>query len=630
LGLLLISLYSLTYSGTFTTDDEHILASRALSLAFDGSMNDDRVFGNNRVYALSTLPGEGATQATNIEPGQIVLGAGLARLSLFLGAGRVQTMFLLNIWITALTGILVFLSVRASGCSPNTALLTALLFGVSTQAWPYSKAYFRDSLAAFFLTFAWLCAIIISTPARTSRKTWLGLLLGLILGILTKNTITLAIPAIAILFFQRLSRVGLKSAVVTKNNRRTFVILLILGVILITGWLVLIPRLEYLARFSPEYYLSLLRHFFTTPHPSLVPALAGPFASPGKSIFVYSPVLLLAALALFKDRRLAIPAWLYLIFLVFGQALFYDADWWGHVNWGLRFILPALPILMIAAAPVIEAWLRSTMGRVALLFLAIVSVSVQLVGVLAPVRDYYVKLIQTAPDAPATLGIWNLSSSALAWHFEYIFSGGKWDLAAVRVGSGAIPVIAGFILVLGLSCVGLKRGARLWPTIIGVTLVIGLTFAMLRVYAHDPAYYPFRNDLLAAQTKIEQSEAEGDIVVLKSYGTPVWYYWMNWGVESPHWISLPYYFPTHEALSQFNETRETESELDTVSLTLLTSAVSNYKRVWMLSSSDSPDSGLGLELRWLDLKARLINEQVFEDDAYITHLYLYEVEDLPQ
>jgi hypothetical protein len=93
---LLISIYSLTYSGTFITDDEQILASRTLSLAFDGSVNDTRVYGNSRVFALSSLASEKAVQALNIEPGQEFLGAILAQLSQLLHTGQVQTIFLLN------------------------------------------------------------------------------------------------------------------------------------------------------------------------------------------------------------------------------------------------------------------------------------------------------------------------------------------------------------------------------------------------------------------------------------------------------------------------------------------------------------------------------------------------------
>ena len=94
LFVLLIAIYSLTYSGTFITDDEHILASRTLSLAFDGNLNDQRVYGNQRIHALSDTTPVYAARGVNIEPGQADVGAFLARLAVMLGVGRVQSNFL--------------------------------------------------------------------------------------------------------------------------------------------------------------------------------------------------------------------------------------------------------------------------------------------------------------------------------------------------------------------------------------------------------------------------------------------------------------------------------------------------------------------------------------------------------
>ncbi len=162
--VLLLAIYSLTYSGTFVTDDEHILASRTLSLAFDERINDSRVYGNGRVFALANLPPEQAAQAVNIEPGQALFGALLARLAVLLGVGRIQTIFLLNIWVTALTTLVTFGTVVVRGHSTLTATVTALLFSLGTLAWPYTRTYFRDPLAMLFLAVAWGCAQIIAFP----------------------------------------------------------------------------------------------------------------------------------------------------------------------------------------------------------------------------------------------------------------------------------------------------------------------------------------------------------------------------------------------------------------------------------------------------------------------------------
>ena len=84
---LLISIYSLTYSGRFITDDEHLIASRTLSLAFDKSLGDTRVYGNSRLYALTNISHPYAAQAANIEPGQMVIGSLFARMASWFSCG---------------------------------------------------------------------------------------------------------------------------------------------------------------------------------------------------------------------------------------------------------------------------------------------------------------------------------------------------------------------------------------------------------------------------------------------------------------------------------------------------------------------------------------------------------------
>jgi hypothetical protein len=167
--ILLLAIYGLSYSGRFSTDDEHILASRSLSLAFQGGLNDDRVLGNSRIFIYRNLPAEQASASLAIEPMQSLFGAGLARLAVILGSGRVQTLFLLNIFATALTAVCVFFAVRALGYTSRTALVTALFFGLGTQAWVYTRTFFRDPLAMLFLTFAWTCALILN-HATTKRN----------------------------------------------------------------------------------------------------------------------------------------------------------------------------------------------------------------------------------------------------------------------------------------------------------------------------------------------------------------------------------------------------------------------------------------------------------------------------
>ena len=199
-----VTLYSLVYSGTFITDDEHVLAARSLSFAFDDQFNLSRVIGNSRVYDFPLYGPIGATEAANVEPAQAVLGAILAKISVWLGIGRIQTMFLLNIWVTAFTAVIIFITAIKMGNSKQLGIILSVLFGLCTIAFPYSRTYFRDPLAMLFLSGAWLFLHQIIQQSETKKNSfsrvyiWLGFFGCLIAGILSKNTIAIAIPVFLI------------------------------------------------------------------------------------------------------------------------------------------------------------------------------------------------------------------------------------------------------------------------------------------------------------------------------------------------------------------------------------------------------------------------------------------------
>ncbi len=83
-GLLL--LYTASASLTFHSDDEHILAARAQSLAAWGNLGQTQVFGNARVQELRAQ----GDAATEVEPGHVVLGAVGYRIAQQMGFGGAQ------------------------------------------------------------------------------------------------------------------------------------------------------------------------------------------------------------------------------------------------------------------------------------------------------------------------------------------------------------------------------------------------------------------------------------------------------------------------------------------------------------------------------------------------------------
>ena len=627
LFILLVAIYSLTYSGTFITDDEHVLISRTLSLAFDGQLNDSRVYGNSRVYALSNTSQIYAAQGVNIEPGQAFVGSAFARLSVILDVGHVQTIFLLNIWVTALTAVCIFCAVLFQGYSRLTALLSALFFGLGTMAWPYSKAYFRDSLAMLFLSIAWVSAICLIKARKVSIASWVswfGLVAGLVAGTLTKNTVIVAFPVLLSYVLIRTCRDNSTNGFLHRKNKK-YLFFLVGGVLLVLlFWAIFLPPEGILARFSPSYYLSVLYKLFASPHPKLFEALTGPHISPGKSIFLYSPCLILSILGLIKSWKRSWPAWFYLLLLIVSQALFFDWEWWGFINWGLRFVLPAIPPLIIASASTVDIWLRTLKGRISLFGLGLLSLASQLIGILPPMKQYYIDMLKISSQSLETIGLWNPTFSPWLWHIKWIISGGSWDLAAVRVGVQSIPIILGWVVVICIALLGLQRTSRISLPGFGLLLIVGITVFMLVTYKFDPAYSSTRADLELAQETISQHISDDDLVLIKSYGTPAWHYWVNWADPDYQWTSLPFFFPKPSLIKEYNQTQDPEIVLDEITISLFQELPGSYQRVWLLLPDDTPGVNMDIEIDWLEEISISSEEWVSPGNDIETRLYLLE------
>lgn len=627
LFVLLMAVYSLTYSGTFITDDEHILASRAFSMAFDGQLNDQRVYGNQRVYALSDTTPVYAAQGVNIEPGQAFAGSILARLAAGLEVGRVQTIFLLNIWITALTAVVVYYAVLFHDYRKFTALIIALLFGLGTMVWPYTRTYFRDPLAMFCLSFAWLCMLSLVRADQNNyikRLSWVGLIAGLVAGVLTKNTIVLAFPVFLIYFLVKNDKTNIANYLTALNNNRKRTLLYFGGILIfLLLWVKLLPPDGVFARFTLEYYMFVLRKFVTAPHLNIISALAGPLFSPSKSVFLYSPAIILSLLGLLYNFKLAWSSWLYLFLLIIGQALFYDENWFGHINWGLRFLVPSLPLLIIAAAPVVERCWVTKKGQISLIIIGSVSVLVQLIGVLPPVKGYYIEMTSIATPELASLTTWSFKYSALVWHLKWILSGGYFDLPVMRIGGRIIPVLLGFSTLLGLAVIGLLKGLRPWLQISSLLLCVYMMILMLFSYSEDPAYFYSRYDLEAAQEKISENYRPGDTVLIKSYGTPAWYYWMNWSNPDIQWISLPFFYPAPSLIEKHNLIPNPELIMDELTLSLLNTLPGSTQRIWLVAPSDTPGASLNLEADWLESRSVSSNNWIFTAGPNTTRLFLF-------
>jgi hypothetical protein len=88
----------------------------------------------------------------------------------------------------------------------------------------------------------------------------------------------------------------------------------------------------------------------------IIEGLVGVFFSPGRSLFFYSPILILSisGVQMFYSRDKALTVTLFSLTVAHILMVATWHSWEGGESWGSRLITPILPVLGIFTAPIIE------------------------------------------------------------------------------------------------------------------------------------------------------------------------------------------------------------------------------------------------------------------------------------
>ncbi|HEC22218.1 MAG TPA: hypothetical protein ENI95_04805, partial [Chloroflexi bacterium] len=537
IGTLLFLAYLLTFAGAINSDDELFIIDTTDSLAIRGSL-----LLNETVYLRGL-------QTSDVEPAQPILAIPLYWLAYHTPwVGNVHAIFLFNPIITALTGLLIFFYALDLGYGERTALIAALLFGLATIAWPYTKTFFREPLttfnllgAAFFLN-RWRTAF-----AAEERRCWLWLGLGIavtLIALLSKEATLIALPFLFLLAYpgrEPLSR------------HRREVLLLGLGLVILAvvfASAILFYR-EQLEAVTGRYVIRQRVVDFIEGLPDAWYPTLGYLFSPGKGIFWYSPVTLLALGGPFVlPRRRWRESWLPLAFTLwfaFSYGAVRQELWHGGAGWGPRYMVPLTPFLVLAALPLLERILdhKSTWPRLALGVLVLGALAVQLGGTYVNIHSYY------AYQQAAT--------GLVPWHDTIIWSV-RWSQA---IGSllylpqaetdllWLIPqpdwpvvtlIMAGLGLVGGVLLPGLRQRGDVRPGHWRCALLMPLVAAALGVFAlwrayDDPRYEGHNEALHALRSDLASRTTPDDIIMLSSPSYVP--YFMNYYKGRATWYSLP-------------------------------------------------------------------------------------------
>ena len=536
LFFLVFAVYALTYVGAFKSNDERALFSGTDSFVKRGEFTVNQIYWDYTNVGMLTSKGD---MVPNYEPAQMVAAIPFYLWGRALGAAVQGTLFL-NPLVTALAVALLYLCFVELGFRRGTATLGGLVFAFATLAWPYSRTFFREPLAmlAYVLAVYGLlryrpallgAALRSDATAAPRRYRWLavaGFALGL--AFITKQTSVALAPSLLLLLFAYEWRRPLDPGDGSRLRvwlRIALAFLVPLGLMLALGRVyqaITLGGVEVFARNIVEY----------TTNPQLsqsVPArmmraLLGISISPYKGLFWYSPVLLLGlAGALPFTRRFRWEGISFLLLIAFHLLGYSRYNYWSAgVAWGMRYLLPIVPFLVLLAAPVFDfglfgnkSQIRTTASRIVLLItsaLIALSVAIQVVGMAVDLRTYEVRFLLEQSKVWGGIGqaieALYLSPyySPVLGHLRLLLAGTEpLDFAWVQLrqmGASAF-VPAGLLLSLllvGLACVAFvviwRRPRRTWPVAAGMALAtLAICTSLVLIYrSGDARYDPYGVD----------------------------------------------------------------------------------------------------------------------------------------
>ena len=533
LFLLLLALYSLTQGGEFFISDGEVMFQTTLALA----------------------DGTGLGRACDPGLPQIVPGVGGQCFSKYgLGTPLLATLFYLfarllahtvlpaadavvlghffvasmNVVLTAATGLVFFRYARALYDSRWLGLILALLYGVTTSAWPYSKFFFSEPLVAFLTVLA-AYALFCLRPGTRAGLGWAALA-GAALGyaVFAKVAALVLVPLFGLYLLWRLLRpsppreepaaprpagppdnfvrigprlaarqagrrpsrrvdpdainrfpVPLRTATRPATRVRELVAPASPAPVRLAGRALLtqlvaplvafaLPLAAFAAlvlwhnavRFGSVFNSGYSDEGFTTP---FYVGLYGLLFSTGKSVFLFSPIVLLGIPGLvWLWRRHRAEA-----LLAGGVALItlvYYAPWWawyGGWSWGPRFLVPALPFLVL---PIGALLLERRWSRPLAAGLAVVGIGVQILGAVVDFNPYIVEIVADNPDNEARY-IFYPWLSPLIGHLRYLVKGHHLAVATFDMTR------------LGFS----HRFALIYPSLVVGTLLLAAA-ALISIY----------------------------------------------------------------------------------------------------------------------------------------------------
>lgn len=312
-------------------------------------------------------------------------------------------------FVAAATATLLYLLCRRISegrYSPIACWVTALAYGACTLALPHARTFFSEPLATLFVLLTFYLLYRPGHGLSNRRAALAGAAFAL--ALMTRLDSLFAFPGVGVVLLGLLPAgpaavaPGASPALQWLRSRlhgRSFMLLAAFAApcAAFFAWLLLMNYLHFGSPFSSAYADQPEGINFSTP---LVAGLYGFFMSVGKSLFLFSPALLLGIFGISRFRRdhplLAAGLGLSIVGILLVHASW--QNWAGGWCWGPRHIFMVHALLMIPAV----AWLSnaSLPRRLSIDAILLVGFLVQIYGTSQNFIDYYVLYYRTPFTPP--------------------------------------------------------------------------------------------------------------------------------------------------------------------------------------------------------------------------------------
>ena len=372
-------------------------------------------------------------------------------------------------FVSAVSCAIIFLICLQLGYPRPVGVFTALIIAFATITWPYSKHYFTEPLTGMFMLASFWQLLRFRYRGSNTSLMYSGLCLGLA-GLNSPQVFILAAPVMGIyvlyLVYPRQEGHCQTWAQAAK----------VLTYYCIPLGLCLLAQLAY----NYHRYGSISGSGYENDggYPSLIydgspgwsipwwVGLHGYFFSSGKSMFLYSPVLILCAISINRFYKRNRHEALLLIALAVLWFAFY-AKWWawhGDVAWGPRYTVPLTLLWFTPLAEALSWWPRRGLGfKLCVTGLVFLGVLVQMGGIGVPFGDYIAQkvnldtyeeqyLLHYVPHFSPVLGHWNIMLKGV--HLDILWLGKPF---------GSILMLTAVLLLnilLGAAAGGCKKAAK--------------------------------------------------------------------------------------------------------------------------------------------------------------------------